>query len=90
MQEYSIATITNRWHLHGYQIICRYFFSWTAMLMQFGTFLLVNVFSALLPPVDPEEKDFYLILNVERNAKPEEIRKAYKKLSLRLHVRKKE
>jgi DnaJ-class molecular chaperone len=52
---------------------------------QFGLLLLVHVFSALLPPVDPEEDSFYCILDVEKNATPEEIRKAYKKLSLRLH-----
>ncbi|KAG7354308.1 molecular chaperone DnaJ [Nitzschia inconspicua] len=52
---------------------------------QFGLLLLVHVFSALLPPVDPDEKTFYSMLDVDRNATPDEIRKAYKKLSLKLH-----
>jgi curved DNA-binding protein CbpA len=52
---------------------------------QIGTFLLVNLFSALLPPPDPEERSFYEILQVERNASNDDIRRAYKKLSLKLH-----
>jgi curved DNA-binding protein CbpA len=54
-------------------------------MLQFGLFLLVHVFSALLPPVDPDETTYYDMLNVDRNASQEEIRKAYKKLSLKLH-----
>lgn len=50
-----------------------------------GTFILVNLFSALLPPLDPEERSFYEILQVERNASNDDIRRAYKKLSLKLH-----
>jgi DnaJ domain len=52
---------------------------------QIGTILLVNLFSALLPPLDPNERNFYEILKVERNASNDDIRKAYKKLSLKLH-----
>jgi curved DNA-binding protein CbpA len=52
---------------------------------QIGTFLLVHLFSALLPPVDPDERSFYDILQVEPNATNDDIRRAYKKLSLKLH-----
>mmetsp|Transcript_35376 Transcript_35376/g.85614 ORF Transcript_35376/g.85614 Transcript_35376/m.85614 type:complete len:703 (-) Transcript_35376:107-2215(-) len=52
---------------------------------QIGLFLLVNIFSALLPSIDTDEKSYYDILGVEKTASNEEIRKAYKKLSLRLH-----
>lgn len=50
-----------------------------------GTFLLAKVFSALLPPVDSKERDFYDILGVPSDATNEQIRKAYKKQSLKLH-----
>jgi hypothetical protein len=59
---------------------------------QIGTFLLANVFSALLPPVDPEERDFYEILGVDlkqssssSGSQEQDIRKAYKVKSLKLH-----
>lgn len=45
----------------------------------------MNLFAALLPPMDPEEPSFYEILQVERDACNDDIRKAYKKLSLKLH-----
>jgi hypothetical protein len=54
-------------------------------MVQIGTFLLAHVFSALLPPVDPNEDDFYGILGLELNATNEQIRKAYKIKSLKLH-----
>jgi curved DNA-binding protein CbpA len=54
-------------------------------MSQFGTLILVHVFSALLPPVDQEEKTYYHVLNLERNASEADIRKAYKKISLKLH-----
>ena len=69
--------------------------------VQVGTWILANVFSALLPPKEsagstttaegseqaPEEEDvcFYTILNISENATNEEIRKAYKKASLKYH-----
>jgi DnaJ-class molecular chaperone len=52
---------------------------------QVALLLLVHVFSAILPPVDPSETTYYDILNVDRTATPEDIRKSYKKLSLKLH-----
>jgi DnaJ-class molecular chaperone len=52
---------------------------------QVGLLLLVHVFSALFPPVDPTETTFYDILSIDRTATPEDIRKSYKKLSLKLH-----
>jgi curved DNA-binding protein CbpA len=54
-------------------------------MLQIGTLLLANVFAALLPPVDPDEVDFYEILGVESNATDAQIRKAYKSKSLKLH-----
>ncbi len=38
------------------------------MVLQIGTFLLAHVFSALLPPVDPNEDDLYEILGLEKDA----------------------
>lgn len=52
---------------------------------QLGLIVLVHVFSALLPPVDPDETTYYEILNVPNKSSSEDIRKAYKKLSLKLH-----
>lgn len=55
-------------------------------MQQFGTqFFGSFLFSALLPPRDPNEKSFYSILGVDSNAKDDEIRKAYRKKSLKLH-----
>jgi hypothetical protein len=48
-------------------------------------FLLVNVFTAFLPPRDPDEGDYYEILGLARRATPEDVRKAYKVKSLQLH-----
>lgn len=55
------------------------------MVLQIGTFLLAHVFSALLPPVDPNEDDLYEILGLEKDATNDQIRKAYKVKSLKLH-----
>ena len=52
---------------------------------QVGLWLLVHVFSAVLPPVDPDEEDYYQILGVSKNDEGSKIRKAYKTASLRLH-----
>ncbi|CAJ1930563.1 unnamed protein product [Cylindrotheca closterium] len=54
-------------------------------MVQIGFYILARLFSALLPPVDPNEDNFYEILGLEKNATNEQIRKAYKKTSLRLH-----
>lgn len=54
-------------------------------MVQVGTFLLAHVFSALLPPVDPAEDDFYGILGLEKDATNDQIRKSYKVKSLKLH-----
>lgn len=51
---------------------------------QIGTWLLANIFTALLPALEDDE-DFYDILGVPRNATNEQIRKAYKVQSLKLH-----
>lgn len=53
-----------------------------------GIFLLSNVFSAILPALNSEDRDFYEVLGLENHRgriKIEDIRKAYKKKSLQLH-----
>jgi hypothetical protein len=50
-----------------------------------ATFCLVHGFSALLPKVPQDEEDYYEIMNVAPSASQEDIRKAYKKISLQLH-----
>lgn len=55
------------------------------MISLVGTFVLVHGFSALLPPIPDDERTYYEIMNVPTNASQEDIRKAYKKLSLKLH-----
>ncbi len=59
---------------------------------QIGLWLAANIFTALLPPLpdeivsqDEEERDYYEILGLSRSARNEDIRKAYKLLSLKLH-----
>ena len=59
----------------------RYFSS----IMSLGTRLFVWICPALLPPHDPTERDFYDVLDVPVTATPDDIRKAYRKLSLQLH-----
>ena len=53
--------------------------------MSLGTVLLVRIFPALLPPENPDDRDFYSVLGVAKNVSEQEIRKAYKKKSLALH-----
>ncbi|KAL7560897.1 hypothetical protein ACA910_008179 [Epithemia clementina (nom. ined.)] len=54
-----------------------------------GTFLLVHVFTAVLPPkeADNPEKEYYHVLGLptKRSTSSDDIRKAYRKLSLELH-----
>jgi hypothetical protein len=52
---------------------------------QIGTLFLAHVFSALLPPINPEDRDYYDVLDIPRDATNEKIRKAYKLKSLKLH-----
>ena len=52
---------------------------------QIGTFFLVHLFSALLPPINSEDRDYYAVLDIPRDATNEKIRKAYKSKSLKLH-----
>eukprot|EP00536_Pseudo-nitzschia_multiseries_P006822 jgi/Psemu1/324498/estExt_fgenesh1_pg.C_1500011 len=56
------------------------------MIKQFGTYAIGSFFlSALLPPHDNVELGFYEVLNVDNDATNEELKKAYRKLSLKLH-----
>ena len=50
-----------------------------------GTVLLLNIFPALLPPINEEDRDFYEVLDLQKSATEQEIRKAYKVKSLSLH-----
>lgn len=50
-----------------------------------GTVLLLNIFPALLPPINEEDRDFYEVLGLQKSATEQEIRKAYKVKSLSLH-----
>lgn len=57
---------------------------------QIGLWLVANIFTALLPPIPDdattdEDRDYYEILGLTRSATSEDIRKAYKVLSLKLH-----
>eukprot|EP00934_Nitzschia_sp_Nitz4_P000771 Nitzschia sp. Nitz4//scaffold144_size56818//28793//30820//NITZ4_006537-RA/size56818-processed-gene-0.84-mRNA-1//-1//CDS//3329536516//771//frame0 len=54
-------------------------------MSEIKTRLLAYVFSAFLPPNDPEERDFYEVLGISQDATNEQIRKAYKSKSLQLH-----
>lgn len=49
--------------------------------------ILLNVFTALLPPTDPNEEDYYSRLGLDRNQKvtADDIRKAFRKQSLKWH-----
>lgn len=50
-----------------------------------GTRVLLFWFASLLPPPKSDDVDYYEVLEVEKSASKEEIRKAYKKKSLFLH-----
>lgn len=53
-------------------------------MVSFSSFLLLHVFTAVLPPKDPED-DYYAALGVQRNASEDDIKKAYRQKSLALH-----
>ena len=56
------------------------------MKQHFGTHVIGSFFlSAFLPPRDDEELGFYGVLGVDSNATDEELKKVYRKLSLKLH-----
>ena len=50
-----------------------------------GTKVMLYWFAALLPTPDPDEQTYYEILGVSPSAKEDQIRKAFRKKSLRLH-----
>ena len=54
-------------------------------MVQLSILFLVHVCPALLPPTDPDDRDYYDILGIPRDSSNEAIRKAYKKKSLQLH-----
>lgn len=53
----------------------------------FTTLLWKHVFTAFLPPLDSEDVDYYAVLSLAPSPAPstDDIRKAYRKLSLELH-----
>ena len=55
------------------------------MQRSFGTHVVGFFLSALLPPRDDDEPSFYDVLGLESSAKADELRKAYRKLSLKYH-----
>jgi len=55
-------------------------------MKRFGTQIIGGFFlSALLPPHDDTEPTFYEVLGLDASATDDELRKAYRKLSLKLH-----
>jgi hypothetical protein len=52
-----------------------------------SSFLWKHVFTAFLPPLNPDDVDYYTILSLDASPAPstDDIRKAYRKLSLELH-----
>jgi len=55
------------------------------MISLVGTYVLVHGFSALLPPISDDEVDYYEIMGLSPNCSQDDVRKAYKKISLKLH-----
>ncbi|GAX09687.1 hypothetical protein FisN_19Lh154 [Fistulifera solaris] len=53
--------------------------------MSLGTRLFVLVAPAVLPPADAEDREFYELLDLPRQASFEDIKKAYRQKSLALH-----
>lgn len=53
--------------------------------MSLGTRLLVLIAPAILPPANSEEREFYELLGIPRNASVDDIKKAYRQKSLALH-----
>ncbi|GKY93007.1 hypothetical protein MPSEU_000269200 [Mayamaea pseudoterrestris] len=52
-----------------------------------STFLWKHVFTAFLPPLEPDDIDYYAVLSLPTSPAPstDDVRKAYRKLSLELH-----
>jgi DnaJ domain len=59
--------------------------SFTIIMSSFGTVLLLEIFPALLPPKNSDDRDFYAVLDLPNGASEADVRKAYKKKSLALH-----
>lgn len=55
------------------------------MISLVGSFVLVHGFSALLPPIPEDEVSYYEIMDLSPSCSQDDVRKAYKKLSLQLH-----
>ena len=52
-----------------------------------SNFLWKHVFTAFLPPINPDDVDYYAVLGLPSSPPPttDDVRKAYRKLSLELH-----
>lgn len=57
----------------------------TKAMISFSNFLLVHVFTALLPSKEEDEYEYYEILGLSKSARFDDIKKAYRKKSLELH-----
>ena len=53
--------------------------------LRLGSFLLIIMLSLLLGVAQAADRDFYKILELKRNAKDSDIKKAYRKLTLKYH-----
>ena len=54
-------------------------------VLRFGSFLLVLMLTLLMGGAQAADRDFYKILEIKKNAKDNEIKKAYRKLTLQYH-----